>query len=77
MKEKISEYIYSIAESKCIKIENDSNLFDEGVLDSLGIIMLLSFLQEEFAIEFNFDDLDYNNYKSIDDVCNWVNKTNY
>ena len=75
MRKKIKKHICSMADSKGIKVENNTNLYESGVLDSLGIIMLLSFLQDEFSIEFNLDDMDFNNYKCIDVICAWVENT--
>ncbi len=36
----------------------DLDLLGEGLIDSFGIIELMSMLEERFAVELDFDDLD-------------------
>ena len=35
----------------------DSDLFDEGVIDSFGVIEIVTFIQEQFGVELGPDDL--------------------
>ena len=74
MEQKIREYVENIASEKGVKINDDTDLFESGILDSLGIISLLTYLQEEFKIIFKMDDLDFSNYQNIKEIVNWLQK---
>lgn len=74
MKEKVMEYIDRIAMGKGIKVQDETNLFDENILDSMEIISLLVYLQEEFAIEFSPEDLKYENYQTVNSIIKWLDE---
>lgn len=47
------------------KIENDDQLLESGIIDSLGIMTLLSFIEENFSIQIQGEDLIPENFASI------------
>lgn len=71
MEERIKNYIESASMEKGISISHDTDLFSAGVLDSLGFIMLLTFLQDEFGIEFTEESMQAENFISIDSIVNF------
>ncbi|HEY1303131.1 MAG TPA: acyl carrier protein [Vicinamibacterales bacterium] len=50
----------------------ESNLFDNGVLDSLGFVELLVLLEREFGIATSVDDMEVENFKSIARIAEFV-----
>lgn len=68
MEEKIKNYIVNVSKEKGININHDTDLFSTGVLDSLGFIMLLTFLQDEFGIEFTEESMQADNFFCIDSI---------
>ncbi len=68
IKEKLVGYLNKMAEEKGISITEDGDLFETGVLDSLGIIRLLSFISDELGIALGIDDLDIECFKSINSL---------
>jgi acyl carrier protein len=46
-------------------LTNDSDLKEDGVLDSLSTLKLVSFLEEQFKIEFEPDDLGGGGLSSV------------
>ena len=69
MEKKILEYINSAAQENGIHISNkDEDLFENGVLDSMGFFMLLTFIQDEFGIEFSEEDMKPENFVSINSI---------
>ena len=48
-------------------------LLDEGIIDSLSTIELISILEERFAINIAADDLNHFNFNSINAISNLVN----
>lgn len=68
------ETIYSFI-SKSINIHNisaDEDLFDSGIVNSLFSIQLITFIEKTFDIRITSDDLDMDNFKSVNAVYNFV-----
>jgi acyl carrier protein len=72
IKQKIKSYILQSVHSDKEKIQYDSLIFKEGYFDSMGFIMLISFLEEEFTIRTNDDDLVEENFESINAITDFV-----
>lgn len=53
-------------------ITDADNLLETGVIDSLGVLEIVTFLQEEFSIEAQDDDLTPENFQSITSVARFV-----
>ena len=57
-------------------LNDDSSFLDEGIIDSTGILELVSFLEEEFSITVDDDDLIPENLDSINNVAAYLGKKN-
>ena len=55
-------------------IQDDGSLIDAGIMDSLGILTTISFLEEKFGIISSEDELDPKNFKSVIAISKFVNK---
>ncbi|HEY8373446.1 MAG TPA: acyl carrier protein [Pseudonocardiaceae bacterium] len=54
------------------ELENDYDLLENGVIDSLGLLRLISWLGERFSIPVEEMDLEPANFRSIDEICAFV-----
>lgn len=54
--------------------EADENLLESGVLDSLGIMKLLEYLERAFSIRISEEDLLPDNFQSINAITLLVQK---
>ena len=50
----------------------DTDLFETGVLDSLAFVELLLHLEREFGVTTSVDDLEVENFRSIDSIAEFV-----
>ena len=50
------------------RLLDESPLMDAGVIDSMGVFHLISFLEEEFGIEVLDEDLVPNNFATIANI---------
>jgi D-alanine--poly(phosphoribitol) ligase subunit 2 len=50
----------------------DTDLFETGVLDSLAFVELLLQLEREFGVTTSVDDLESDNFRSIDSIAEFV-----
>lgn len=53
---------------------NDDQLVESGIIDSLGVMTLLSFLEENFAIQIPSDDLSPENFASVSTIATLVER---
>lgn len=57
-------------------IERDTALLEKGILDSLGILDVVSFLESEFSILISDDDLLPENFQTLSTLSAFVMKKN-
>jgi len=55
-------------------IKDDESLVDTGIMDSLGILILLSILQEKFGISINESELKEDNFISVNAIADFIEK---
>jgi len=55
-------------------IESDENLLLSGLLDSLGIVKLMLFLEEKFSITIPPQDVTITNMASVDAIVGYLDK---
>lgn len=75
MEEKIRNYVEKIASEKGAEIDNDTDLFATGIIDSMGIIFLLTYIQEEFGVVFINEEVNFENYQTVNSIISWLKKT--
>lgn len=49
-------------------LTEDTELKESGILDSLSTLKLVTFLEEQFSVEFEADDLEAGNLASIENI---------
>jgi acyl carrier protein len=72
--EKVKNYVLQAVYADKEKIHDDSLIFKEGYFDSMGFMVLISFLEEEFGIKTNDADLLEENFESINAISEFVNR---
>lgn len=55
-------------------IDDDTSFLEEGIIDSTGVLELITFLEEEFSIMVDDDELIPENLDSINNVAKFVEK---
>ena len=72
MKEKVLNVLKNALPQ--IDFESSNALVDDGILDSLSIVTLVSELSMEFGVIFDLDELTPENLNSLDDIVNTIQK---
>ena len=72
VKEAIRSFIH--ASINIDGLSNDENLFESGIVNSLFAVQLMTFIERTYGIEVGQDDLDIENFKSIDATAAFVEK---
>src|SRR5262245_30754388 len=58
------------------QLDDDADLFEAGIVNSLFAVQLLAFVEKTFAIEVGMDDLDIDNFKSVNATAAFVKRRN-
>jgi len=73
VKPQIREFILDIARSKGInEVADDQSLMESGIIDSLAIFRLVSFLEDNFRVRISDDEIVIENFQSINDIDSFV-----
>ena len=56
------------------KLSDNYPLLDDGIVDSLGMLKLLEFIESRFAVELSDDDLVPENFENIDCMVQIIEK---
>jgi len=51
---------------------DDDNLFESGIVNSLFAVQLTTFVESRFGLEVGMDDLEIENFKSINATADFV-----
>ena len=75
VKDKIREFVVeNFLFGKDDGLKDDTSFLDEGIIDSTGILELVSFLEEEFGIAVEDEELIPENLDSIANVTTYLEK---
>lgn len=72
--EKIKEFIVSTSYVPADQIKNDTLIFEQGIMDSMGFISIIGFLEDTFEVSPLDDELVEANFESIDAITNFVKR---
>jgi acyl carrier protein len=50
----------------------DADLIQTGILDSLGLVELLAYIEKEFETEISLDDVEIENFHSVAKIAEYV-----
>lgn len=68
----IKQYIVKATFSETDVIQNDTKIFEQGLLDSMGLLLLIDFIKEKFTIEVKDDELLIDNFESVDNIASFI-----
>ena len=74
IKSSVESYILNAVHVDIKKIKDDSMIFREGYFDSMGFIMLITFIEEEFGIKTSDADLIEENFESINAITDFISR---
>lgn len=73
-KEKIKNFIITelISDGNMTELADTTLLIDSGIIDSLGIMSLLGFLEASFSVQISGEDLIPENFASIASISDLI-----
>ena len=68
MKEKIINMVVEVCEEEAIREDLDADLFDLGLMDSLGIISLLIEIEQQFGIKIVPTEIEREQISTVNNI---------
>ena len=53
-------------------LDDDEPLIESGIVDSLGVLKIMSFLDEAFGIDLSSSEIRLENFKDVKTICELV-----
>jgi len=72
VKQTIKQYIVDKIVGEEIEIADDASLFSEGIIDSLGNVKLISFLEKQYNIRIEPGEITMENFDTINQIVAFV-----
>lgn len=72
IEDKLFEYIRKGTHADISKINRETLLFREGIFDSMGFVLLIDYLEENFGIKASDTDLIEENFESVKAITLYV-----
>jgi len=74
MKELIRNFVCKTTFSDPGNIKDGTLLFDEGIFDSMGLLQLIAFMEEDFGVKVADSELDATNFGSINAIVSFLER---
>ncbi len=74
MKDTLRRFIAEKTYSKPESIMDDTALFEEGIFDSMGLLSLINYLEDEFHVVTTDVELIDDNFRSINTIVDFIRK---
>lgn len=58
-------------------LKNDASLLDEGIIDSTGILELVAYIEEQFHLRVEDEEMIPENLDSIEHISDFINRKSY
>jgi len=58
-----------------LEIGNKDNIIINGIIDSLGLIKIINFLEERFSLKLKDEDISPEHFESIESISTLVDRT--
>lgn len=72
IKDKIRNFILRSSYLSDESVNNETLVFMQGILDSMGFINLINFLEDSFSLKVNDSDLIETNFESVNAIADFV-----
>ena len=72
MREQIIEILTEICPG--VDFEQETSLIDDGLIDSLDIVDVVTDLMDTFDVQLGVDDLTPENFNSVDAICQLIER---
>lgn len=72
IKNLLHQYIVKETMSDSNQIQDDTLLFEQGIFDSIGLLLIIEFIKNEFNVKTTDEELLIENFESINNMAEFV-----
>ena len=72
IKNRLHQYIVKETMSESNQINDDTLLFEQGIFDSIGLLLLIEFIKTEFNVNTSDEELVIENFESINSIEKYI-----
>lgn len=74
MKDKLLNYIQQdlIGKRQSVTVSADDNLLTSGLIDSMGVMKLITFIEKEFGVKVPPQDMVIENFMSVNAISEYL-----
>ena len=75
-KARLKEFIISEVnpDLNLASLDDDEPLLDSEIIDSLGILKIMAFMDEEFEIDLSAEEIQRDNFTTVNSICSLAEK---
>jgi len=74
IREKIKQFILKTSYVSADQVNNETLIFAQGIMDSMGFISIIGFIEDNFAITTLDNELLEANFESINAIAEFVSR---
>jgi acyl carrier protein len=73
-KDVLKDYLHQEVQNDggSVEVEEGDNLLANGIIDSLGVLKLVSFIEHQFNIQIPDEDVTIKNFRSLADIASYL-----
>ena len=72
IQQKVKQFIQETSYVAEDQISNDSLIFVQGIMDSMGFISIIDLIEENFSVTANDNELIESNFESINAISDFI-----
>ncbi len=73
-KEQIRQFIIETTFAPAPDVQDDTLIFVQGFFDSMGFLLLISFIEEKFGVKTDDSELLEENFESINAIASFIER---
>lgn len=74
MQDKIKNYLLTSIIPNKTDLQLNEYLIDSGLIDSISIVKMIIWIEEEFKLELEEEDLNPENFETIQNICDFIKR---
>lgn len=73
-KEQVKQFIIETTHARETDVQDDTLIFVQGFFDSMGFLLLITFIEEKFGIKTDDTELLEENFESINAIAGFIQR---
>jgi len=76
IKDKLKRFIYdNFPLAGTMNLTTDQNMLESGAVDSMGLLTIIGFIEDEFGIQVTDDEVVMENFRTMDAIATFIQRS--